>query len=275
VEVVPSWVRVTRLTYAEAEARLDEEPLRSLYRIAHGFGQRRREQGAVNIDLPEVRIRVVDGRVAILPLLRSRSRQLVMEAMLMAGEAVARLALREEIPLPFTTQQPPRTEERPTDTAGMFALRRSSFPSDYSLIPGPHAGLGLPVYAQATSPLRRYLDLVVHQQLRAHLRGERLLDAQEIVQRVGATTAVSSGVKATERLARRHWTLVYLMQQPDWQGEGMIVERRRSQATVLVPELDLDVRLHLREDLPLNHVVRLGQSQVKLTDLTVHFRIME
>ena len=58
--------------------------------------------------------------------------------------------------------------------AGMFALRKSLQRSLIRTSPAPHAGLGLEHYTQATSPLRRYVDLLVHQQLRAHLRGETL-----------------------------------------------------------------------------------------------------
>ena len=36
---------------------------------------------------------------------------------------------------------------------------------EVSLQPGPHAALGLPAYAQVTSPLRRYQDLAVHRQI--------------------------------------------------------------------------------------------------------------
>ena len=54
----------------------------------------------------------------------------------------------------------------------MFARRRTMTASQPSSQPGRHAGLGLDQYVQATSPLRRYLDLVVHQQLRAFLAGD-------------------------------------------------------------------------------------------------------
>ncbi len=273
VAVVPSWVRVTRMTYQEAEARLEEEPLCSLHRLAELHRARREERGAISIDLPEVRIRVVDGEVLIEPVLPLRSRELVTEAMLMAGEAVARLALEQGMSLPFTTQDPPETEERPQDLAGMYDLRRFLRPSEQSGMPGPHAGLGLEVYAQATSPLRRYLDLVVHQQLRAHLRGEQLLGTQEVLERIGATAAVAGSVRQAERLARRHWTLVYLMQHRDWQGEGILVDKRGRLGTVLIPELDLEPRVQLGKDLALNSRVTLGVRGVELPALEAHFNI--
>ena len=202
-----------------------------------------------------------------------QSRNLVTEAMLMTGEAVARYALQHGIPVPFTTQDPPRSEDRPTDLGGMFALRRALQPSQYSTIPGPHAGLGMEVYTQATSPLRRYLDLVAHQQLRAHITGEGLLDNTQIIERVGATEAVSGNVRRAERLSRQHWTLVYLLQHPGWSGEGIVVERRGQRTTALIPQLDLDARLRVRRDLPLNSTVPVAVRQVDLPRLAAHFRI--
>jgi exoribonuclease-2 len=197
----------------------------------------------------------------------------VTEAMLMAGQAIAGFAIEQQIPIPFTTQDPPRTEERPGDLAGMYALRRASSPSQPSSAPGPHAGLGLEIYTQATSPLRRYLDLVVHQQLRARARGEGLMDVQDVLERVGATAAVSGSVRHAERLARRHWTLVYLMKHPGWQGEGILVEKRGKRGTVLLPALDLDAQVHLRQDLPLNSPLRLALSEVNLAELNAHWQL--
>jgi exoribonuclease-2 len=274
LEIVPSWVRVTRLTYEEADARLQEEPLRGLYRLAMKCRARREERQAVLMALPEVRIRVEGEEVLIHPVLPLKSRELVTEAMLMAGEATARFAVAHQIPLPFTTQDPPETDERTLDLAGMFTLRRAMKPSTASGTPGPHAGLGLEIYAQATSPLRRYLDLVVHQQLRAHLRGEGQMGVQEVTTRIGAAASVVGTVRRAERLARRHWTLVYLMQRPEWRGTGFLVEKRRRQATVLVPELDLEARMHLRQDVPLNSALRLALRGVDLATLEVHLKVV-
>jgi exoribonuclease-2 len=274
VEMVLSLVRVTRLTYEEAETQLHQAPLSQLSRLARRFQARRRANGAVRIDLPEVRVRVSDSRVAIQPLPPLRSRDLVREAMLMAGEATGRLALEEGIPLPYTTQDPPDTDERPDDLAGMFALRRHMNRSQHSGKPRPHAGLGLERYVQATSPLRRYLDLVVHQQLRAHLRGENLLDAQDLMARIGAAEALAGSVSYAERLAVEHWTLVYLLQHPHWRGEGIIVDKRDSRGKVLVPDLGLEPQLQLRQDWPLNSRVELTVADVDLATLEAYFRTL-
>lgn len=274
VEVAPSWVRVTRLTYEEAEGRLDEPPLYELYQLARRRAARRRANGAISLDLPEVKMQVVDGQVHITPLPDLRSRNLVAEAMLAAGEAVARFAIDRQIPLPFTTQDAPDAtdEPLPDGMAGSFARRRLIKRSQQSSLPTPHAGLGLDVYVRVTSPLRRYLDLVAHQQLRAYLRGAELLDTQAVLERVGVAEAATSAVAQCERLARQHWTVVYFMQHPGWHGEGILVEAKGTRCTVIIPPLAWEAKVNLRREAPLNSSVALALNGVNLPLLEAYFR---
>ncbi len=274
VEIVPSWVRVQRLSYEEVDARLDEEPFRGLDELAMRHQAHRRANGAVFIDLPEVKIQVSDSRVRIKPLSRSRSRMLVTEAMVMAGEAAARFALERELPFPFTTQEVMGAPERaPVGLAAMYAMRRGLRPRQYSTQPGPHGGLGLKVYAQVTSPLRRYLDLVAHQQLRAFLRGGELLDTQALVERVGAAETAAVGVRRAERLSREHWTLVYLQQHPGWRGEGVLVEKRMPRGVVMIPTLALEARVKVAEEVALDSVLPLRLTGIDLPERAVYFRV--
>lgn len=265
VLIRPSHVRVTRLSYAAAEEQLDEEPLARLWALLQRRAGRRRAAGAIDIELPEVKIRVQGGEITIQPLPNLRSRQLVLEAMLAAGEAVARFAVEQAIPIPFSTQESPAPlEKAPAGLAGQFALRRTFQRSQASLTPAPHAGLGLPLYAQATSPLRRYLDLVVHQQLRAHLRGEPPLDEQAILARMGAAEAARDDVRYAERLANEHWTLLYLQQRPGWQGEAVVVEQVGQRSKLLVPELAYETQAYLRGSFALNDTVPIRVTGIDL-----------
>lgn len=274
VEIVPSWVRAQRLSYEEVDQRLDEEPFRSLYALAERHQARRRAHGAIFIDLPEVKLQATEGQVDIKPLARLRSRMLVTEAMIMAGEAAARFARERELPFPYTTQDMAETSERaPAGLAAMYALRRTLRPRQYSSQPGPHGGLGLEIYAQVTSPLRRYLDLVAHQQLRAFLRGGEVLDAQAIVERVGAAEAAAIGVRRAERLSREHWTFVYLQQHPGWRGEGVLVEKRLPRGTVLIPGLALETRVKVTEDVAPDSVLPLRLTGIDLPERAAYFRV--
>ena len=99
-------VRVTRLTYSEAEGRMAEGPLAVMKRITDAWARRREGGGAVSIRMPEVKVRVDDsGEVWIRPLPELDSRRLVAEAMLMAGAYAADFCRREGIPVPFAVQE--------------------------------------------------------------------------------------------------------------------------------------------------------------------------
>ncbi len=273
-EIMTSWVRVTRISYQEAEERLDESPFREMVAVTSAFEARRRENGSVNIELPEVRVRVKEGAVVIRPLPNLRSRDLVRDAMLMTGEAVARFAFANNIPIPYTIQDAPAEPLPEASTPSeMFGLRRKMTPSRQGNTPGAHFGLGMGMYAQATSPLRRYLDLVVHQQLRAYLRGEPLLDEQAVMERVGAAAALARELRYAERQSNRHWTLVYFQQHPDWQGEAIIVDKRGKRDVALIPKLAWETRLFSKKELPLDSTVTIKLRDVDLPQLSSRFEV--
>ena len=273
MEVVLSWVRVTRLSYEEVDDRLDEEPFRGLYKLAQAFEARRHRNGAISLDLPEVKILAKDGQVQIKPLPTLNSRTMVLEAMLMAGEAVAQFASSQRLAMPYTVQDLPEPMDVPNTLAGMFARRRTLSPSQQSIVPASHAGLGLARYVRTTSPLRRYLDLVAHQQVRAWVTGQPVLNEQQVLERLGAAEAVTGTVRRAEQLARQHWTIVYLMQHPAWRGQGVLVDKAGLRGTLLLPDLAWETRIHLRNDFALNSVFSVMANGVNLPLLEAYFQV--
>jgi exoribonuclease II len=281
VDIMTSWVRVDRLTYQQAQDRMGEEPFASLFTHAMRYQRRRLVNGAVSIDLPEVRVKVINDQVYFYPVVELDSRIMVREAMLMAGEAAAHFAMKHDIPVPFVTQQPsdrePPSPSAPAgelDLAYMHALRRVQNRSQISGLPGLHAGLGLPAYTRATSPLRRYLDLVAHQQIRAYLRNQELLTEQTMIERIGASEALIGSVARAESLSRQHWTLVHLLRNPGWQGQGILVEKSGPRGRVIIPEMGYEANLNLRGDPPLNAVLDIKFMGASLPELAGFFQVV-
>ena len=191
----------------------------------------------------------------------------------MAGEAVAKLASSQRLAMPYTVQDSPEPMDAPNTLAGMFARRRTLSPSQQSIVPAPHAGLGLARYVRTTSPLRRYLDLVAHQQLRAWLTGQPVLNEQQVLERLGAAEAVTGTVRRAEQLARQHWTIVYLMQHPAWRGQGVLVDKAGLRGTLLLPDLAWETRVHLRNDFALDSVFQVVANGVNLPLLEAYFQV--
>jgi exoribonuclease-2 len=274
LEIHPSWIKVSRLSYEEAEGRLEQAPFNGLRQFARLYQARRMANQALLIELPEVIMHVLEGRVEIRPLLRLESRELVRESMLLAGEAAANFAVLHELPFPYAIQEAPDTPVlpvNPADLAGAFAQRRAQRRAQVSSLPGMHSGVGLPAYSRATSPLRRYLDLVAHQQLRAFLLGDPVLDTQAMLERVGAADAVTGSVAQAEYQSRRHWSLVYLLQNPGWRGQAVLVEKRGASGKAIIPDLGFDTTLSLRGDLPLNTRLELTFEGASLPELEGRF----
>jgi len=200
---------------------------------------------------------------------------MVTEAMLMAGEAVARHAAEQGLPVPYAVQPAPEKPANPEGPAAMYAYRRQMKPSRSTVEVAAHAGLGLASYSRSTSPLRRYLDLVTHQQIRALLAGGEPLSSKQVSERVAAVEAGTRSIRRTERLSNLHWKLLYLKERPQWQGEGIVVEITDNRATLLIPELAMETRLRVHDDYPLDSRLRIALREVDVADQAAWFRLLD
>ena len=279
VEACASLLRVRRTHYAEAdEIAASDAPgaagLRRLGEIAELRLRRRLAGGAIDISIPEVRVFVRDGEVAIERLPETRSSGMVREMMLLAGEAAARWAFERRIPFPFYSQESPgEASSLPEGLAGEFAKRRLMRAGITGPTPSAHRGLGLPFYSQATSPLRRYADLLAHMQIRAALAGRPPLDEDEVMRRSALAQAAAAPNRQAERASEAHWTLAWLIAHPDWQGEGIIVGAAGPGAwTVYVPSLGLESRMKLGPNHALNESLSLRVSRIDLPRLDAAFK---
>ena len=275
IEISASRVRASRISYQQADGRLEEDEFAAIKRLTDRYCERRKRQGAARIDLPEVSVRVVDGEVVVKPLPRIASRDMVTDAMLAAGEAAARFALENAIPVPFATQPPPASDALPENNLpAMYAFRRNFKPSRSQTQPEPHAGLGLEVYTRATSPLRRYLDLVTHQQLRAFLKGETPLNLEQLTERIGAAEAVSGLIRKAERLSNTHWKLIKLHRDPEWRADAVVVEVNDKRATLLVPSLALEARLRMQKPAAIGDELGVKCREADIPGLSARLQVV-
>ncbi len=271
IEIIPSTISVTRCPYGDANEQLESGPLSKLHRVSQAYRARRFSAGAVQLDLPEVKVRVKEQQVKITPLPSLDSREMVTDLMLMAGEAVARFCQQNSIAIPYASQAAPSKALTTETLSGMFAFRRHFKPSRLQVTPEPHASLGLAAYCRATSPLRRYSDLLVHQQLRRFLQDGTALDEATVSKKINIANAAAMAVRKTERQSNAHWKLVYLKQNPTWQGEAVLVEQQGDKATLLIPELAMESKMRLQNAPELDTVVQLKVREVDLIDGRGHF----
>ncbi|MCR4790955.1 MAG: RNB domain-containing ribonuclease [Treponemataceae bacterium] len=269
-------VKVKRFTYKQANSMQDSAELKELFIIADRYRQKRNAAGAVNIELPQVDVRLStkdDGskEVIISPDEKMDSKEMVKELMLMAGEAASKFAFQNNIPFPYiSTEAPDIPEKLPEGLAGQFALRRCMHGRRVTVTPSMHCSLGLSTYCQVTSPLRRYIDLIAHQQLRLFLEGKPLINKDDVLERISTGDAGIAAANKASRSSDMHFKLVYLLQNPQWQGKAVAVETRQNMVTFIIPELGLETQITNR-NYQLNQEITLKVSKIYLPELKVDF----
>ncbi|WP_013320225.1 ribonuclease catalytic domain-containing protein [Gloeothece verrucosa] len=222
----------------------------------------RKSQGSINISMPESVIKVKENDEIVVELLySSRSRQLVAEMMILAGEVAGRYCQQHELPVPFRGQPQPELppEEElivlPAGPVRSCALRRCMPRSELTTTPSRHASLGLDVYTQVTSPIRRYTDLLTHFQVKAHLRGDPLPfsieQMQEIIYSVATSTSEATSV---ERQTNRYWGLEFLRRNGDQAWHAILLRWLREEENlglILLEELGLELPHRFERLIPL------------------------
>ncbi|MBE9192228.1 VacB/RNase II family 3'-5' exoribonuclease [Gloeocapsopsis crepidinum LEGE 06123] len=266
-----------RLTYEDVDEMLElglegEPEITAIAALARRRQMWRQSQGAVSINLPEAIIKVQDDEITIKVLNDSLSRHLVAEMMILAGEVAGHYGQVHKIALPFRGQpQPelPSDEELiqlPAGFARACAMRRCMPKSEMSTTPTRHAGLGLSTYTQATSPIRRYTDLLTHFQLKAHLRGETPPFSGEQIQEVMlSVTTVTQEATLVERQTNRYWGLEYLRRHPNqvWQALVLMWLREDSRlALILIEDLGLQLPMVFKRGVGLGEQVSVKVSYV-------------
>lgn len=262
-------INVARMTYEEADRRRDSAELFTLFEIARKNEERRKRAGAITIDMPEVHISLEPEtkKVNIEPLVRFESDAMIREMMLLAGEGAAHFAFKNNIPFPYISQEAPDVQPdsdiAPEDFAGRFKILKSSHKRSVGITPAMHSGLGLALYTQITSPLRRYGDLISHEQLRAFLDGRKLIGKDDMLLRISEGDAASMAARKAARQSEMHWKLVYLLQNPDWTGEGVCIDHRNGDSLILIPSLAMQVQIK-DETLDLNQKVMLKAAKIDI-----------
>lgn len=250
-EIYASLVRVARqLTYQDADQMVQADAsLRILHDIAVNFRKRRLEQGALQILLPEIHVRVFSGGdVAVRTVSReSPSRVLVSEMMIMANWLMARFLADNNMPAIFRSQPEPKGRlYGAADEGTLFdnwMQRRLLSRAVLSPESGHHSGLGLDAYTTATSPIRKYFDLATQRQIRACLGLEAPYAAEEIEWLLHVLKEPLSHAAIVQSRRNRYWLLKYLESMQGERAEAIVLEKRKDGYVVLIPEYLLECKV--------------------------------
>ncbi len=195
-ELVKSIIKVDfRLNYTEADELIDyapkeEEDLSIISGILQSRKCWRKSSGALEILESFGKIIVKNNIPTIKIIDPTLSRQLISEAMILYGNLISNFTKENKIPVPYRVQQ--RIDKVSNDNIQAsdnnilynYQLKKTMCKSYYSINPMPHSSLGLTSYLHATSPIRRYADLLVNYQLNRYLNNKDLISKEEVEQMI-------------------------------------------------------------------------------------------
>lgn len=258
-----SRIRVSKnLVYSAVNGALEQDPLLAeMFRLAGQLRRRREERGALNLSLPEVQV-VVDEQGSISTFLLDQntpSRMIVAEFMILYNWLAGRFCRDNNIPALYRTQAEPseRISQDGLDyLLYVFLQRRRIHPLLLDTSPGPHSGLGLDVYAQVTSPIRRYLDLVVQRQIREFLLSGKALYSEEQLDQI--RMEVEPALRTLAKIKRnriRYWILKHLSRRTGEKLKAMALDDIRSKYRVVLTDFLMTAEIKKVEGM------LLGQGQ--------------
>ncbi len=197
----------------------------------------------------------VDARVEIKPRARgSAVDTIVSELMIFANVAWAEMLAKNAV-------------------TGMFRVQ-STGKTRMSSQPGAHEGLNVPSYVWATSPLRRYSDLLNQRQIVAATRGETPPYAQNSAELLGAIAdfdATYSGYADFQQQMEFYWCVRYIQQENIQKLTATVIREN----LVRFDQLPIVQRIN---DLPSQEPgtrVILAVAEIDLFEPAVHTRFIE
>ena len=252
---VPGLIRVQRqLTYGQVnEIYMQENQMKHMYRLSQTMRQKRVDQGALILSLPEISVEILSDSSLSIELIdqETPSRMIVAEFMILYNWLVARFCKDNNIPILYRGQKE-ASERLSIDEAGylyfVFKQRRKLNPLIIDTEPRSHTGLGLDVYTNVSSPIRRYLDLVIQRQIRNFLINQPLAYDKEALGKI--RISIDPVLKDLERVKRnriRYWIQKYLLQHTGETFSALILDTMKNRYRILLPDFLLVAEMR-RED---------------------------
>lgn len=272
VEVMRGKINCQRLTYKQATEQKDSEELRYFFEIARANLVKRYKMGAINIEIGDVSVSFKDNVVSIEKQTEDDAFRMIKEMMLLVGEATAFFAFKNNIPFQYISQSinnlPSNLEK---GLAGEFQKRKCMKARNISCHPAAHQGLGLSMYCQITSPLRRYDDLVVQKQLLNYIDKTPYIPSDVLLSKLAMGDIAHKDSQLAERMAKRHFIIVYLMQNPNWVGNATIVSFQDGKNYIYVDSIGVETFIHLKREVSINEKIKVKVLELNLPKLEISF----
>ncbi len=249
-EVFPSVIRVNNQTsYTKAlKDKEDDEDITTLYQLSRAIKNERFQNGAMQISLPEVNVFFnKQGVINITKTERENPiRDVVAEIMIIANNKMAEFLSDHKVPAIFRTQPKPKKRIIQSESSNLFEnvlqkkfLNRTFIKSTAS----PHTGLGVGAYITATSPIRRYFDIVNQRQIRAIFNLDTFYEETEIIDIYEKLEQKLKTNILIQNSRKRFWILKYLENKIGTKTPAIVIDKKRDFYIIMLEEYIIECKL--------------------------------
>jgi len=250
-QILPSIIQVNQhLTYEEVNSLLTkEQTFQTLFSLALKARAKRLEQGGMVIALPELVFLFSSDNIVDIKQRdpEQPGRILVAEFMILANYLAAMFMEKKGIPGIYRSQLPPRDRVMNGTSKDIFILylqRKLLSHSELKTRPAFHHVLGLDKYTSITSPLRRYLDLILQRQMVHYLQeGKPLYTEDDLSSLIPYFEEINHRTNMIFSQRTRYWVLNYLKKKVKTTTEAYILEKTQQGYRVLLPDYLLETVL--------------------------------
>ena len=245
-------IRVSKnLTYAEATEIFHRTQWgRSLEALANSLRNGRVEKGAFIVQLPELKIRIgdQDGISISKDYMDSPAHNVVSECMILMNRLSGAFFDKNEIPALFRSQaqeiDPEAREIDPADVLFPVKVIKHLKPSFVTSKPEAHKSLGVTSYVQMTSPIRRYMDLLMQRQLISWLEEQKIYYSESELEDTNTRVSLATReIKNAQRSRHRYWLIRYLLEKDIKGATGYVSSKGYNGFNVYIPEFLIELAL--------------------------------
>ncbi|KAL7270954.1 3'-5' RNA exonuclease complex component [Rhizina undulata] len=237
----------------------------------------------------------------------SAAMSIIAEFMLHTNGVIAKWCKERKIPVPFRVQEydktrtdvyealmtkvlPTRNERGVPDVADTLRYLMLLGGTRLEATPGPHMILGMPGgYVKATSPLRRYSDMITHWQIESFLRNEALAFSQSHLETFLPKNIIAEKeIRFMDQDSKRFWAAAAIQRSLE---EGRVLKRRYTMvitekklwptpSTGKIRELNLLGKVRFQDAAAAKHlengdVVSVEIEQVRLGESMVWYKMLD
>ena len=241
------------ISYLKASEYFETDQVgNKLKQIADNLRQKRLEAGAFIIQLPQLKITFDESSNIIIGknYMNTIAHRVIAEFMILMNKMAGKYLKDNKIPGIFRSQPEPISDDARSHDKNdpLFALHVVKYlrAPRVGLDPAPHLSLGIDVYAQATSPIRRFADLIIQRQIVSTLQNDDPCYTEDELENLYPRIEIGIRDKRmVERNRERYWVYKHLEKIQGKEISGIISSISDSRANVYLPDYLFEVPVFL------------------------------